>query len=236
LAAASGLINYVSGNIGGAQSKDRLLHRQQRIPPGTVGRGLLSSGMGWFLQADYRRPSIMAPMATRIVTLLMLLGLAACAATPGHVHQGKTVDEINNQSGLALQGYDPVAYFKEGKTSIGDAAITFQWQGATYRFSSLEDRQAFMANPERYAPQFGGYCAFAVSRGTIANGDPHQWAIENDRLFLNNNALAMTLWNQDRPGNIRAGDENWPLLPKRLLPAADQAPERASAPPASGKE
>jgi YHS domain-containing protein len=184
----------------------------------------------------YRIPSIMPSTATRVVTLLMLLGLAACAATPGHVHRGKTVEEINNQSGLALQGYDPVAYFKEGKPSIGDAAITYQWHGATYRFSSLEDRQAFMANPERYAPQFGGYCAFAVSRGTTANGDPHQWAIENDRLFLNNNALAMTLWNQDRPGNIHAGDENWPLLPKRLLTAGDQTPGRASAPPASGKE
>ena len=172
----------------------------------------------------------------RVVTSLMLLGLAACAATPGHVHRGKAVDEINNQRGLALQGYDPVAYFKEGKPSIGDAAITYRWHGATYRFNSADDRQAFIANPERYAPQFGGYCAFAVSRGTTANGDPHQWAIENDRLFLNNNALAMTLWNQDRPGNINAGDENWPLLPKRPLTAGGQTPERASAPPVSGKE
>ena len=178
----------------------------------------------------------MSSMAARIVACLMLLGLAACAATPGHVHRGKVVEEIDNQGGLALQGYDPVAYFKEGKPSKGLAAISYKWHGATYQFSSMEDRQAFMTNPERYAPQFGGYCAFAVSRGTTANGDPHQWAIENDRLFLNNNALAMTLWNEDRAGNIEAGDENWPLLPKRPLAASDPTPERVSAPPKSVNE
>ncbi|MBS0417728.1 MAG: hypothetical protein JSR66_08440 [Proteobacteria bacterium] len=172
-----------------------------------------------------RRRPILPSIAARMAALLVLLGLAACAATPGHVHRGETVDEVNNQSGLALQGYDPVAYFKEGKPAIGDAAITYRWHGATYRFSSREDRQAFAANPERYAPQFGGYCAFAVSRGTTANGDPHQWAIENDRLFLNNNAFAMTLWNRDRSGNIQAGNENWPLLPKRPLMAGRQTPD-----------
>lgn len=153
----------------------------------------------------------------KLATLLMFLGLAACAATPGRVHQSKQVDEINNQRGLGLQGYDPVAYFKEGKPLVGDAAITSTWHGATYRFASTENRDAFLADPDMYAPQFGGYCAYAVSRGTTANGDPHQWAIVNDRLFLNNNAFAMTLWNQDRPGNIEAGGKNWPLISKRPL-------------------
>jgi YHS domain-containing protein len=166
----------------------------------------------------------MKPSAiTKIAMVLLLSSLAACAATPGRVHQGKQVDEINNQRGLALRGYDPVAYFREGKPAIGDAAFTSTWHGVTYRFTSAENREAFMADPERYAPQFGGYCAFAVSRGTTANGDPLQWAIVNDRLFLNNNALAMTLWNEDRPGNIEAGNENWPLISKRPLAGSQRA-------------
>jgi YHS domain-containing protein len=172
----------------------------------------------------------MSSTATKLAVVLLFFGLAACAATPGRVHQGKQVDEINNQRGLALQGYDPVAYFREGKPLAGDAAITSAWHGATYRFTSAESRQVFIADPEKYAPQFGGYCAFAVSRGTTADGDPHQWAIVNDRLFLNNNALAMTLWNQDRPGNIKVGDENWPLIPKRPV-VGSQVPSSAVAAP-----
>lgn len=153
----------------------------------------------------------------KLAVVLMFCGLAACAATPGRVHQGKPVEEINNKHGLALQGYDPVAYFQEGKPVIGDAAVITVWQGATYRFASTQNRDAFVAAPERYAPQFGGYCAYAVSIGTTANGDPHQWAIVNERLYLNNNALAMALWNRDRPGNIQSGDTNWPLIAKRPL-------------------
>ena len=152
-----------------------------------------------------------------MTTLLLLSVLAACAASPGRVQQVRQVDEINNEKGVALQGYDPVAYFKDGKPVEGLPANSTTWQGATYHFASVQNRDAFRADPERYAPQFGGYCAFAVSRGTTANGDPHQWAIVDDRLFLNNNAFAMTLWNRDRPGNIKAGVENWPLIAKRPL-------------------
>lgn len=168
--------------------------------------------------------------------LLICLAIAACAATPGRVHQTKQVDEINNEHGLALQGYDPVAYFREGGPVMGDAAISYLWHGATYRFSTVENRDAFRADPQRYAPQFGGYCAFAVSRGTTANGDPHQWAIVNDQLFLNNNALAMTLWNQDRPGNIKAGEGNWPLISKRSLGTGERTVEGRPAATSSQKE
>ena len=118
--------------------------------------------------------------AIRKITIILLLAtLTACAATPGHVRQGKQVDEFNNQLGLALQGYDPVAYFKEGKPSMGEATLTYAWHGATYRFASVANRDAFAADPQRFAPQFGGYCAYAVSIGTTANGDPHQgvWVI-----------------------------------------------------------
>lgn len=154
-----------------------------------------------------------------ILTLLMSSIVAACAATPGKVSQSRPVAELNLQQGVALRGYDPVAYYAAGMPVAGDPAISIEWHGATWRFSSAEHREAFKADPEHYAPQFGGYCAFAVSRGTTADADPKQWAIVDGKLYVNNNAFAKKLWDQDRPGNIVAGDTNWPLIPKQ--PAAN---------------
>ena len=89
----------------------------------------------------------MHSLIAKISIALLLSTLAACAATPGHVRQGKPVAEINNERGLALQGYDPVAYFREGKPVVGDAAIAHAWHGATYRFTSVANRDAFAADP-----------------------------------------------------------------------------------------
>jgi YHS domain-containing protein len=141
--------------------------------------------------------------------------IAACATPPAKISQEKPVDEINNRQGLALRGYDPVAYFTEKKPTPGRADISYSWKGATYRFATAEHRDSFAASPEHYAPQFGGYCAFAVSLGTTADGDPFQWAVDSDRLFVNNNAIAAKLWNQSRSKNIRLGTTNWPLIPKQ---------------------
>lgn len=158
----------------------------------------------------------------QLTALLASAVIAACVGTPGKVSQTRPVDEINLEHGLALKGYDPVAYFAQGQPVAGDTAISYQWQNATWRFSSAEHREAFMADPERYAPQFGGYCAFAVSQGTTADADPHQWAVVDGKLYVNNNAFAKKLWDQDRPANIVAGDANWPLIPKRPLAAGEQ--------------
>jgi YHS domain-containing protein len=165
----------------------------------------------------------------QISALLASVILAACAATPGKVSQTRPVDELNLQHGAALKGYDPVAYFVEGEAAAGSAAISYQWQGANWLFATPEHREAFMADPARYAPQFGGYCAFAVSRGTTADADPHQWAIVDGKLYVNNNAFAKKLWDQDRPANIVAGDANWPLIPKRPLATGEQLPGDSSA-------
>jgi YHS domain-containing protein len=159
----------------------------------------------------------------RLLALLAFMIVAACAATPGKVSQTRPVDELNLRQGVALKGYDPVAYYADGAPAAGDPAITYQWQGATWLFSTVEHREVFKADPAHYAPQFGGYCAFAVSRGTTADSDPNQWAIVDGKLYVNNNAFAKKLWDQDRPGNIVAGDANWPLIPKRPL-AADAQP------------
>jgi YHS domain-containing protein len=159
----------------------------------------------------------MRQIARQAAALLASILVAAGAASAGEMPQVRTVDEIDLQQGFALKGYDPVAYFAEGGPAAGNTAIRYKWRGATWLFSTEEHRKAFMADPARYAPQFGGYCAFAVSRGTTADGDPLQWAIVDDKLYVNTNAYAMQLWDKDRPGNIRAGNSNWPLIPKRPL-------------------
>lgn len=163
----------------------------------------------------------------RIVTMWQALFVAmllvvGCAATPGKISQVTSVPDIDATHGVGLEGYDAVAYFTDSKPVPGNDSTTHVWHGATWKFTSAEHRDLFAADPERYAPQFGGYCAYAVSRGTTAHGDPLQWAVVNNRLFVNTNAFAMSLWDRDRPGNIAAADQNWPLIPKSAVAASDR--------------
>ena len=121
---------------------------------------------------------------------------------------------VNTENGWAIKGYDPVAYFTTGKPTPGTAEFTFAYKGATYRFASAENRARFIATPEKFVPQYGGYCAYAIALNKIADIDPDEWAIVNDKLYLNNGFLAQTLWSLDKSGNIAKGDQNWPLVPK----------------------
>ena len=90
----------------------------------------------------------------------------------------------NTTSGVALQGYDPVAYFESGRATEGDSQISYDYQEATWHFVSDANKALFVENPARYAPQFGGFCAFAVSKGFTAKPTPDAWHIENDRLYV----------------------------------------------------
>jgi YHS domain-containing protein len=119
---------------------------------------------------------------------------------------------VNAEQGVAINGYDPVAYFAEGRPREGRPEIRESWQGAVYRFASEENRVAFLADPERYVPQYGGYCAIAMAWNRIADVDPHQWAIVDGRLYLNNSAFAHGLWSLRRRGHIRDADRNWEAL------------------------
>ncbi len=157
-------------------------------------------------------------MLNRIVVAIWTLALYACAATPGQVSQTESVAPTNTKDAVAVKGYDPVAYFTSGKPTIGSPAIDATWQGVKWHFATQENRAAFIAAPKKYMPQFGGYCSFAVSRGTVADIDPDQWAIVGGKLYLNNNAFAQSLWDKDRRGNIAAGEINWPLIPKTTAP------------------
>ena len=115
-------------------------------------------------------------------------------------------------SSTAIGGYDSVAYFTEGKPVPGKSSITHTWKGAIWRFSSENNRDLFMAKPETYAPQYGGYCAWAVSQGYTAKGDPNHWKVVRGKLYLNYDASVQRSWEKDIPGHITSADKNWPQV------------------------
>ncbi|WP_293374137.1 YHS domain-containing (seleno)protein [Nevskia sp.] len=111
--------------------------------------------------------------------------------------------------GAAIGGYDPVAYFTTDKPAKGDPTITHEWNGATWQFASEEHRALFIAEPEKYAPQYGGYCAYAASLNRVAEGDAKRWKIVDGKLYLNNNFIAHKLWQTDLSGNLEDSERNW---------------------------
>jgi hypothetical protein len=113
---------------------------------------------------------------------------------------------------LALRGHDAVAYWTEGRPALGTAHFEHRWNGAVWRFATAANRDAFAKDPARYAPEFGGYCAYAVSRGYTADADPSAWRIVDGRLYLNYSRRVQALWEQDIQGNIAKGRSNWPAV------------------------
>ena len=145
----------------------------------------------------------------RFVTL-SFAALATVAAQPA---TAAPAPEINAPTdGLAVGGYDPVAYFSSGKPMPGSAHYQLRYKGAVWRFSSSESLKAFLDRPEAYAPQFGGYCAWAVSQHYLAPGDPTQWKVVGGKLYLNANARAKQLWEADQAAAIVRGHANWPAV------------------------
>ena len=120
-----------------------------------------------------------------------------------------------NFFGTAAKGYDVVAYFTQAEPVKGSSDYTHEWSGATWRFASAEHRALFAENPEAYAPQYGGYCAYAVSQGAKADIDPEAWRIVDGKLYLNLNKEIQATWEQDIPGYIEQADARWPALMSR---------------------
>ncbi len=110
---------------------------------------------------------------------------------------------------VAIKGYDPVQYFKAGQAVKGNESFSFQWHSLTWYFSTREDRDLFAAGPEKYAPQYDGYCAWAMSEGRKSQADPEVWKIVNGKLYLNCSRSAYEKWSRDIPGNIQKADTNW---------------------------
>jgi len=125
---------------------------------------------------------------------------------------GFAADPIHKTDGLALSGYDAVAYFTESKAVKGKAEFETDWSGAKWRFASAANRDAFAAGPAKYAPQFGGYCAWAVSRDYTYSADPEAWKIVDGKLYLNYNMDLQKKWAKELPGVIDKGNRNWPAV------------------------
>lgn len=160
-----------------------------------------------------------APLLARysMSATLSLIGLlAALTATslitglvPVHA---KTPAIYTGYDKLAVGGYDPVAYFVHGMPVKGSPQLTTKLDGVTWRFSSEANRAAFVADPSKYAPQYGGHCAWAVSEGYTASADPTVWKIVNGKLYLNYNASVGRTWEKSVAANISRADANWPKM------------------------
>ncbi len=113
---------------------------------------------------------------------------------------------------LAVSGFDTVAYHTQNLPVPGTGAFRVSWKGAEWRFATQQNRDLFVQNPERYAPQFGGYCAFAVAFGSTTSADPRVFAVRNGKLYLNLNASVQSQWTRDQDNLIRRAEQNWPRV------------------------
>jgi YHS domain-containing protein len=139
-------------------------------------------------------------LSTLAVPAAGLIATPALAMTP----------EVFAVDGLAIRGYDPVAYFKEETHVEGSADHAITWKGAEWRFASAENLADFEADPERWAPQYGGYCAYAVANGYTAKTEANAWSIHDGKLYLNFNRAIRARWAVSKERFIREADANWP--------------------------
>lgn len=141
-------------------------------------------------------------MPARIASIVVMLAFAGAALAQK--------PPVYSDSSGAIRGYDPVAYFTERRPVKGSAQSTHRWNGATWRFASAENRDRFAAAPEKYAPQYGGYCAYGVAGGYAVKIEPDAWSVVDGKLYLNYDRSVQKSWQSDVPGYIRKADANWP--------------------------
>lgn len=141
----------------------------------------------------------------------VLAGIALAALVPT---AASAKDRVYTSlfSNVAASGYDVVAYFTESRPVQGSGNFTAEYDGATWQFASAANRDAFNADPARYAPQFGGYCAWAVAQGYTASTVPEAWRIVDGKLYLNYSKGVQAKWEQDIPGHIVQANSNWPRV------------------------
>ena len=151
----------------------------------------------------------MLKIAVIAVAALTLLGFAGYHGYLYSLGLYATAPVYQTSRG-ALDGHDPVAYFKTGAPAAGRADLTHEWNGATWHFASEENLAAFRNAPESYAPQFGGYCAYAVANGYTAKTSPEAWHIADGKLYLNFDLSVRETWRAKQAEFIAAGTKNWP--------------------------
>ena len=145
------------------------------------------------------------PHKTFYLTLVLSLGFFVLAAQK---------PEIFSTEEGAIQGYDPVAFFKENKPVVGRKEFTCSWSNASWYFSTQENLDFFKADPAHYAPQFGGWCAYGTASGHKSPTQPETWTIVNDKLYFNYNTAVQKLWNKNQKGLIEQANKNWPTVKK----------------------
>lgn len=127
-------------------------------------------------------------------------------------------NEIFVKDNAAIGGYDAVAYFKDNKPVKGLAEFSVSYKGANWFFASKTNADLFKATPEKYEPQYGGYCAYGCSQGHKAKTSPDAWTIVNGKLYLNYNADVKAMWSKDQQGYIKKADDNWPKVKEEKFP------------------
>jgi YHS domain-containing protein len=160
----------------------------------------------WLSSPSLERSGTMKSLlraATLAIAGLFMFALVAQAQT------------YNNAGGLGAKGYDVVAYFTDGKPTRGNPQFTHEYGGVKWQFASAQHRDAFKADPAKYAPQYAGYCAYGVSVGGLYDVQPdNAWTVVDGKLYLNKDASVKQLWSKDIPGNIQKADAAWPKLRK----------------------
>ncbi|MDJ0679539.1 MAG: YHS domain-containing (seleno)protein [Xenococcaceae cyanobacterium MO_167.B52] len=161
-------------------------------------------------------------LITTLTVLVLGVGTTLVSKTQANTEYDNAIliskSDVNNdqvfyqQRGIAIKGTDTVAYFTEGKAVKGDKKYNYQWGNTTWWFKNETNRDLFAQNPEQYAPQFGGFCAWAVSQNYTAPINPQAWKIVDGKLYLNYNKSVQRTWAQDIQGNIIKGHRNWPNL------------------------
>ena len=169
------------------------------------------------------------------IALSLTAGLAACATTTpdsassSPPNASESTEQVSSaepsddtaeaatkfyaKDGVAIGGADPVAYFTEETYQPGSSAHTYEWQGVTWQFTNAENRDLFAANPNQYAPQYGGHCAWAVAaKNALVPIDPNAWSVVDNKLYLNANKRVQSTWEKDISGFIAQANQNWPAL------------------------
>jgi YHS domain-containing protein len=140
------------------------------------------------------------------------LGLTICLI--GFLDVNIFAAEFFERNGLAIDGYDPVAYFTDMNPMKGSPEFRADYQGATFQFVSVAHRDIFASNPDKFVPQYGGYCAYGMAKGYKASIDPAAFTVVGDKLYLNYSEGVRSQWLSDIPGYVRKADANWPEVKK----------------------
>ena len=148
----------------------------------------------------------LVPVFVKTLIVVTAAAIFATAAAAGEYYE---------KDGAAIRGYDPVAYFTDGKPVKGSTGYKADYKGSTFHFRSQANRDAFVADPAKYAPQYGGFCAFGTAGGYKAATHPSAFTIVGNKLYLNYNQDVQKKWSGDIPGYVTTADKKWPEVSRQ---------------------